>query len=51
MFAIAFDLIVTDLKKEYGGPYNAAYYEIKEELKKVDSNGLKDQFTYLHTTI
>lgn len=34
MFAIAFDLEVAELKKYYGDPYNNAYFEIREELKK-----------------
>ena len=34
MYALAFDLIISDLQKYYGEPYNKAYYEIKELLKK-----------------
>ena len=34
MYAIAFDLIVAEIKKEYGDPYNGAYQEISKELKK-----------------
>ncbi len=34
MYAIAFDLVIGDLKKNYGDPYNNAYYEIKSALKK-----------------
>ena len=34
MHAIAFDMVISDLQKYYGGPYNKAYYEIKELLKK-----------------
>ena len=33
MYAIAFDMVISDLKKYYGEPYNKAYYEIKELLK------------------
>jgi len=29
MYAIAFDLVVADLKEYYGEPYNNAYFEIK----------------------
>jgi virulence-associated protein VapD len=29
MFAIAFDMVITDLKENYGEPYNNAYFEIK----------------------
>lgn len=34
MFAISFDMLVSDLEAYYGKPYNRAYYEIKESLKK-----------------
>ena len=34
MFAIAFDLVISDLKAYYGEPYNNAYVEIRQELKK-----------------
>lgn len=34
MFAIAFDMVVADLKQYYGEPYNNAYYEINRELKR-----------------
>ena len=30
MFAIAFDLVIVDLKKNYGEPYNNAYFEINK---------------------
>ena len=33
MYAIAFDLKIDDLKKEYGEPYNRAYDEIRQELE------------------
>jgi len=33
MFAISFDILISDLKKYYGDPYNRAYFEIKELLK------------------
>ena len=29
MFAISFDLVISDLKIHYGEPYNRAYFEIK----------------------
>ena len=35
MYAIAFDLKIDDLKKEYGDPYNRAYDEIRQELESV----------------
>ena len=34
MYAIAFDLKIAELKKNYGEPYNGTYQEINEELKK-----------------
>lgn len=34
MFAISFDMNISELKLYYGEPYNNAYYEIKELLKK-----------------
>jgi len=30
MFAIAFDLVIFDLKEHYGDPYNNTYFEIKK---------------------
>lgn len=34
MFAIAFDMVVSYLKKNYGEPYNNAYFEIGVILRK-----------------
>ncbi len=34
MFAISFDMAVSELEKHYGHPYNRAYYEIKQVLRK-----------------
>ena len=34
MFAIAFDMVVADLKEYYGEPYNNAYFEIKMVLRE-----------------
>jgi len=33
MYAIAFDLKIDDLKKNYGDSYNRAYDEIRQELE------------------
>ena len=33
MYAIAFDLKIEDLKREYGEHYNGAYDEIRQELE------------------
>ena len=41
MYALAFDMVISDLQKYYGEPYNKAYYEIKELLKKMVSSGCK----------
>lgn len=35
MFALAFDLKIDDLKREYGDPYNRAYDEIRRELEQL----------------
>jgi len=35
MYAIAFDLKIDDLKKEYGEPYNKAYDEVRQELERL----------------
>lgn len=35
MYAIAFDLEVSELKKHYGDPYNGAYMEVGKELKSL----------------
>lgn len=34
MFAIAFDMVVSDLKQKYREPYNNAYFEIGVILRK-----------------
>jgi virulence-associated protein VapD len=34
MFAISFDMSISELEEHYGIPYNRAYFEIKEILKK-----------------
>lgn len=34
MFAISFDMVISSLEIYYGKPYNRAYFEIKEILKK-----------------
>ena len=36
MYAIAFDLVIVDLKKNYGEPYNNAYFEINKVLRQFD---------------
>lgn len=34
MYAIAFDLIISELKKHYNDPYNNAYAEVKKVLEE-----------------
>lgn len=36
MYAIAFDMVIQDLKEYYGEPYNNAYFEIKNVLREYD---------------
>ena len=36
MFAIAFDMVVSDLKEHYGEPYNNSYFEIRSVLRQFD---------------
>ena len=36
MYAIAFDMLIEDLKKHYGEPYNNAYFEIKTLLREYE---------------
>ena len=36
MFAISFDMLITDLKEKYGEPYNNAYQEISIILEEFD---------------
>lgn len=36
MFAISFDMLISDLKENYGDPYNNAYFEIAAILEKYD---------------
>ena len=36
MFAISFDMVISDLKTYYGEPYNRAYFEIKILLEHYD---------------
>ena len=46
MFAISFDLVISDLKTHYGEPYNRAYFEIKILLEKHDFEWIQGS-TYL----
>lgn len=61
MYAIAFDLKIDDLKKEYGEPYNRAYDEIRQELEALGfewtqgsvyiNNSSKDSLTTVYKAI
>ena len=46
MFAISFDMVISNLKKHYGEPYNNAYFEIKELLRRNGFNWVQGS-TYL----
>lgn len=46
MFAISFDMSISDLEKHYGTPYNRAYFVIKEVLKMNGFNWVQGS-TYL----
>ena len=62
MYAIAFDLKIDDLKREYGEPYNKAYDEVRQELEAIgfewtqgsvyiSTNGNKDNLTVVYKAI
>ncbi|WP_301082492.1 MULTISPECIES: virulence protein [Bacteria] len=61
MYAIAFDLKIDTLKKEYGDPYNRAYDEIRQELETLGfewtqgsvyiNNNEKDSLTTVYKAI
>ena len=36
MYAIAFDMVIADLKEHYAEPYHNAYAEVKKVLSKYD---------------
>ena len=44
MYAIAFDLKIDDLRKEYGDPYNKAYVEIRQELESIGFEWIQGNF-------
>lgn len=46
MFAISFDMVISQLKENYGEPYNNAYFEIKEVLRRNGFNWVQGS-TYL----
>ena len=48
MYAIAFDMLVSQLVENYGEPYNNAYYEIKQILGDYDFMNLQGS-VYLTT--
>ena len=36
MYAISFDMLISDLRENYGDPYNNTHYEISNLLEKFD---------------
>ena len=36
MYAICFDMIVSELERNYGMPYNNAYYKISNVMERFD---------------
>ena len=46
MFALSFDMVISDLQKYYGEPYNRAYYEIKTLLEQLGFEWIQGS-TYL----
>jgi len=36
MYAISFDMLISELKQNYGDPYNNAYYEISSILRRYE---------------
>jgi virulence-associated protein VapD len=49
MFAISFDMTISELKAHYGDPYNNAYYEIGKILEKDGFTWIQGS-TYLTTS-
>lgn len=49
MFAISFDMSISDLEQHYGKPYNRAYFEIKEVLKKNGFDWILYSYPYINT--
>lgn len=49
MYAIAFDLKIDDLKKNYGDLYNKAYDEIRQELEILGFEWTQDNL-YVNST-
>ena len=49
MYAIAFDLKIDDLKKNYGDSYNRAYDEIRQELEILGFEWTQDNL-YVNST-
>ena len=47
MYAVIFDLETAVLKREYGDPYDRAYFEIREELETLGFNWTQGS-VYLH---
>lgn len=50
MFAISFDMVIEDLRKYYGDPYNKAYDDIRRLLKECGFEWIQDS-TYVTETL
>ena len=46
MYAISFDMLISDFRENYGDPYNNAYYEISNLLEKFDFYRRKAAYIY-----
>ena len=44
MYAIAFDMVITDLRANYGEPYNNAYFEINKVLRLTEKTDMANLF-------
>ena len=52
MYAIAFDMVITDLRANYGEPYNNAYFEINKVLRQYEFyNTQGSAVSYTHLTL
>ena len=54
MYAIAFDMVITDLRANYGEPYNNAYFEINKVLRQYEfynTQGSVYPVSYTHLTL
>ncbi|MDO5017171.1 MAG: virulence protein [Porphyromonas sp.] len=50
MYAIAFDMVVSNLKEYYGEPYNNAYFEVGKVLRQYDFYNTQGSLYLTETT-